>query len=237
MAQYERGNLRWSESFVPQLDTQNLAGLKIRVPDGEMFRDLFATLGATPVTINIRDLYDGLKTRKVDGQENPLVITEVNKLYEVTKYVSVTHHMWSGFNLLANLKFWNALPADIQAVIDRGVVKYVAMQRKYTDDLSLPGMLVGGYVERQGMIGTDSGTGGEKVSERTPDLRAGGVTEPPDLRVMGAEDIDFCTLGADKCHLAVHEVLERDAAELRPDSGFGFELRHLLPVQLLDLRA
>ena len=54
---------------------------------------------------------------------------------------------------------------------------------------------------------------------------------------MRAEDIDFCTLGAGKRHLAVHEVLERDAAVLRLDSGFGFELRHLLPVQLLDLRA
>src|SRR2546430_7080186 len=31
-------------------------------------------------------------------------ITEVNRLYEVTKYVSTTNHMWSGFNLLANLR-------------------------------------------------------------------------------------------------------------------------------------
>src|SRR5258708_18682094 len=44
--------------------------------------------------------------------------------------------MWSGFNLLANLKFWTSLPSDIQAVVNRNVVKYVAMQRKYTDDLN-----------------------------------------------------------------------------------------------------
>ena len=120
----------------PILTADDLAGQKIRVPNGEMFRDLFSTLGAVPVTINIRELYEGLKTRKVDGQENPLVITEVNKLYEVTKYVSVTHHMWSGFNLLANLKFWNGLPPEIQAVISRNVVKYVAQQRQYTDGLN-----------------------------------------------------------------------------------------------------
>jgi TRAP-type C4-dicarboxylate transport system substrate-binding protein len=120
----------------PIRTADDLAGQKIRVPDGEMFRDLFSTLGAVPVTINIRELYDGLKAHKVDGQENPLVVTEVNKLYEVTKYVSVTHHMWSGFNLLANLKFWTSLPSDIQRVINRNVVTYVAMQRKYTDDLN-----------------------------------------------------------------------------------------------------
>jgi TRAP-type transport system periplasmic protein len=114
----------------------DLVGMSIRVPDGEMFRDLFSSLGAKPVTINISELYDSLKRRKVDGQENPLVITEVNKLYEVGKYQSITNHMWSGFNLLANLKFWNKLPEDIQQIVQANVKKFVALQRTYTNDLN-----------------------------------------------------------------------------------------------------
>jgi tripartite ATP-independent transporter DctP family solute receptor len=120
----------------PIRTADDLAGVKMRVPDGQMFRDLFTALGAEPVTVNIKDLYEALKTRRVDGQENPLVITEVNKLYEVTKYMSVTHHMWSGFNLLANLKFWEGLPADVQGIVDRNVTKYVAQQRAYTNELN-----------------------------------------------------------------------------------------------------
>jgi TRAP-type C4-dicarboxylate transport system substrate-binding protein len=54
----------------------------------------------------------------------------------VTKYLSITNHMWSGFNLLANLKFWQGLPSDVQAVVDRNVRKYVAEQRAYTNDLN-----------------------------------------------------------------------------------------------------
>src|SRR5258707_9478287 len=88
----------------------DLRGMRMRVPDGQMFRDVFGALEAQPVTVNIRELYAALKSRQVDGQENPLVIVEVNKLYEVTKYVSTTNHMWSGFNLLANLRFWQGLP-------------------------------------------------------------------------------------------------------------------------------
>jgi TRAP-type transport system periplasmic protein len=114
----------------------DLRGVKMRVPDGQMFRDLFSALEAQPVTVNIRDLYEALKARRVDGQENPLVITEVNKLYEVTRYVSVTNHMWSGFNLIANLRFWNSLPEDIQQVVLRNVRKYVGEQRAYTDNLN-----------------------------------------------------------------------------------------------------
>lgn len=120
----------------PVRTAQDLVGVRIRVPDGEMFRDLFSSLGATPVTVNIRELYEALRSRKVDGQENPLVITEVNKLYEVSKHQSITNHMWSGFNLLANLKFWNALPTDVQEVVNRNVKKFVTAQRSYTDNLN-----------------------------------------------------------------------------------------------------
>jgi len=120
----------------PIRTAEDLRGVRMRVPDGQMFRDVFGALEAQPVTVNIRELYAALKSRQVDGQENPLVIVEVNKLYEVTKYVSTTNHMWSGFNLLANLRFWDALPSDVQEVVQRNVKKYVAMQRAYTDNLN-----------------------------------------------------------------------------------------------------
>jgi TRAP-type transport system periplasmic protein len=120
----------------PVRTAEDLRGMKMRVPDGQMFRELFSALEAEPVTINIRELYEALKAKRVDAQENPLVITEVNKLYEVTKYVAVTNHMWSGFNLLGNLDFWNRLPAGVQDAVQRNVRKYVAMQRAYTDDLN-----------------------------------------------------------------------------------------------------
>jgi len=120
----------------PVRTAEDLRGMKMRVPDGQMFRELFSALEAEPVTINIRELYEALKAKRVDAQENPLVITEVNRLYEVTKYVAVTNHMWSGFNLLGNLDFWTRLPAGVQDAVQRNVRKYVAMQRAYTDDLN-----------------------------------------------------------------------------------------------------
>jgi len=120
----------------PVNGVEDLAGVRMRVPDGEMFRDLFASLGAVPQTINIADLYEALKNRRVDAQENPLVITEVNHLYEVTRYVALTNHMWSGFNELANAEFWNRLPDDVQNIVDRNVTEWVARQRSYTDALN-----------------------------------------------------------------------------------------------------
>jgi tripartite ATP-independent transporter DctP family solute receptor len=114
----------------------DLAGAKIRVPDGNMFRDFFTTVGAQPVTLNINKLYDALKDGTVDGQENPLVIAETNKLYEVTKNISMTNHMWSGFNLLANAGFWSKLPRDVRQIVERNVAKNVDLQRVATDTLN-----------------------------------------------------------------------------------------------------
>jgi tripartite ATP-independent transporter DctP family solute receptor len=118
----------------PIRSADDLDGVRMRVPDGEMFRDLFLALGATPATVNINQIYDALGSGRVDGQENPLVVTEYNRLYEVTRYMSLTSHMWSGFNLLANGRFWDSLPEDIQSVVDRHVKTHVARQRKFTDD-------------------------------------------------------------------------------------------------------
>lgn len=114
----------------------DLAGYRIRVPAGRIFSELFAELGATPVPINIDGLYCALESKQVDGHENPLAITEVNHLYRVTQHVALTNHVWSGFNLIANLAFWRALPTDAQDIVHRAVKIHVARQRLYTVELN-----------------------------------------------------------------------------------------------------
>lgn len=110
---------------------EDLAGYRMRVPDGRLFVDAFTALGAVPVIVNIKELYASLKDGRVDGQENALVVHKVNRLYEVTKYLSVTKHMWSGFNLIANLAFWQRLPADVRDIIQRNARKQVLAQRAH----------------------------------------------------------------------------------------------------------
>jgi TRAP-type transport system periplasmic protein len=115
---------------------QDLAGYRMRVPAGRILGELFEALGATPVVVNIDGLYAALKERKVDGHENPLAITEVNRLYEVTKAVSITNHVWSGFNLIANLGFWKSLSAASKEAVQHAVKVHVARQREHTVTLN-----------------------------------------------------------------------------------------------------
>ena len=75
----------------------DLAGLKIRVSPGKIRIDTFQSLGASPTPIALSELYTSLQTHVVDAQENPLILINQQKFFEVQKYVSLSEHIWSGY--------------------------------------------------------------------------------------------------------------------------------------------
>jgi len=111
---------------------RDLAGYRMRVPAGRVLGELFEALGATAVVVNIDGLYAALRDGRVDGHENPLAITHVNRLHEVTSRIALTRHVWSGFNLIAHLGFWSSLGESEQAAIHAAARRHVARQRDYT---------------------------------------------------------------------------------------------------------
>jgi tripartite ATP-independent transporter DctP family solute receptor len=126
---FDNGMHQITCSTHPIRSADDLQGLKIRTPDAPIYVEAWKALGATPVVANINKLYETLKSGAAEAQTNPLAIAEFMKLYEVQKYVSMTNHGWSGFNLLASMKLWERLPADLKQVIERNAVKYVRLQR------------------------------------------------------------------------------------------------------------
>ena len=116
----------------PVRTVDDLAGYRMRVPNGALFRELFAALGAEPVTVNVADLYQALAEGRVDGHENPLAITEANRLDQVTRFVSVTNHVWSAFNLIAHRPFWLQLPDDLQDLVRQATRTHIGRQRAST---------------------------------------------------------------------------------------------------------
>lgn len=110
----------------------DLEGLSIRIPEGKVFEETFRTLGADPVPLFVLELYDALKTGRLQAQENPLAILDSLRLHEVVTHVSLTSHMWSGFNIVGNLGFWHSLPEDVREIVLRNVKLHVGRQRSRT---------------------------------------------------------------------------------------------------------
>jgi TRAP-type transport system periplasmic protein len=94
----------------------DLKGVKIRLPVAPLFIALFQHLGASPTPINFGEVYSALQTGLVDGQENPLILIDTAKLYEVQKYCSMTNHIWVGLHVSFNTAAWKRLPGDLQAI-------------------------------------------------------------------------------------------------------------------------
>jgi tripartite ATP-independent transporter DctP family solute receptor len=129
VAGFDNGMRQVATMTRPIAKPEDFAGMKIRVPPGQLIFDTFKAFGAEPVTTPANAIYPSLQSGKVEAQENPLGIVDGFKLYELVKYVSMTNHMWSGFNLMAHLATWQKLPEDIKTVIDRNAAKYVRQQR------------------------------------------------------------------------------------------------------------
>ncbi|MDP9105834.1 MAG: TRAP transporter substrate-binding protein [Candidatus Eremiobacteraeota bacterium] len=129
---WENGMRQITSSAKPIRTASDLAGFKIRTPPGELWVDLFRSLGAAPGPLNFNEVYTALQSRVFDGQENPFAIIDTARLYEVQKYLSITNHMWSAYHFLGNQDAWKALPPDVQSVVERNLAKYALLQRRDT---------------------------------------------------------------------------------------------------------
>jgi tripartite ATP-independent transporter DctP family solute receptor len=124
-------------------------GFKIRVPVSPLWTSMFKAFGASPASINFSEVYSALQTKIVEGQENPVSLIQIAKLYEVQKYCSLTNHMWDGFWFLANGKMWAAMPKDLQDIITRNIneaalkdrADLAALNATVAEDLKTKGMV------------------------------------------------------------------------------------------------
>jgi TRAP-type transport system periplasmic protein len=116
---WENGFRNITTSTKPIRTVGDLAGLKIRVSPGKIRVDTFQSLGAAPSPIALSELYTALQTHVIDAEENPLLLIDQQKFYEVQKYVAMSEHIWSGYWTLFNQDLWNKFPKDVQGIITR----------------------------------------------------------------------------------------------------------------------
>lgn len=104
----------------------DLAGIKLRMPPGDAWQLLGRSLGANPTPMAYAEVYTGLQTGAIDGQDNPLPNVQNMKFYEVMSQIVMTSHL-VGYDLLTvNLKTWNAMGAAKQKAFQAAADKAIA---------------------------------------------------------------------------------------------------------------
>jgi TRAP-type transport system periplasmic protein len=115
----------------PVVTPADLQGLKLRVPGSKTRILAFEKLGATPVTMNIGELYLALQQGTVDGQENPLGNIKAFSWHEVQDYLSLSSHVYTPITLVMNGPRWDGLSDEHKAAVQRAAAKAVAHSREY----------------------------------------------------------------------------------------------------------
>ena len=133
----------------PIRDADDFAGLKIRTPGGVIATDFFQTLRAEPGMVPFSGMYQALKAKTFDGQSDPLGVVQSLRLDEVQTYLSLTGHWWSGFTLLAHGSAWQALPDEIQTIVERNAAHFAQLQRQDVAAINAAGEA---ELARQGMV-------------------------------------------------------------------------------------
>jgi TRAP-type transport system periplasmic protein len=100
----------------------DLKGVKLRMPGSKEWLFLGEALGATATPLAFGEVYLGIKTGTIDGQDNPLPSVRAAKFYEVTKQIVMTNHLVDGIFIAISDKAWKAMTAaqrqKVQAAAD-----------------------------------------------------------------------------------------------------------------------
>jgi len=104
----------------------DMAGIKLRMPGGDAWQFLGQALGANPTPMAYAEVYTGLQSGAIDGQDNPLPNVQNMKFYEVMSQIVMTSHR-VGFDLLTvSNKVWNAMSPEQRQAFQKAADEAIA---------------------------------------------------------------------------------------------------------------
>ena len=123
LAFWENGFRHITNNTRPIMKPEDLRGIKLRVPSGIWRVKMFKLYGANPTPLAYAEVYSALQSGVMDGQENPFPQIWSGRFHEVQKYLSLTGHVYSPAYPMVGEKWWQSIPADIRATLERVAVE------------------------------------------------------------------------------------------------------------------
>jgi tripartite ATP-independent transporter DctP family solute receptor len=118
VAVWENGYRHITNNKRPINVPADLAGIKLRTPEGKWRVKMFQAYGANPSPMKFSEVFTALQTGVMDGQENPFTQIYSAKFQEVQKYLSLTGHVYTPAYLVTGTKKWMSLPADVRKILE-----------------------------------------------------------------------------------------------------------------------
>lgn len=114
----------------PIRTVDDLAGLKIRVPNNVMQIKAIQAMGATPTPMPLGEVYPALTQGVIDGVENPISVLQGQKLYEQARYLTMVNYLTNTSVWIGGEAFFGTLsPEQLEMIHQTGYEAGVYSQK------------------------------------------------------------------------------------------------------------
>lgn len=134
LAIYDTGGRGFYTTDQPVPHPSALKGLKIRVPNSDIYVATVRALGANPTPMNFSEVYQGLIQNVIDGAENNWPAYISTRHYEAAPWFSETQHFMTPDMLIVSLRTWNSFSASDRELVQEAARLSVGVMRSLWDE-------------------------------------------------------------------------------------------------------
>jgi tripartite ATP-independent transporter DctP family solute receptor len=113
----------------PVTTPADVKGVKYRVMQNPVYIAMFSSLGGNAVPMAWAETFTAVQQGAIDGLEIPPTVIDQNKLFEVTKFLSLTNHTYSVIDLLMSKRVFDKQPDDLKQAIVKAAAEATKQQR------------------------------------------------------------------------------------------------------------
>jgi C4-dicarboxylate-binding protein DctP len=109
---------------------EDFKGLRMRIQASGVIDAQMRALGALPQVLPFAEVYRALEAGVVDGCENPVSNFYTQGMHRVQRHLTLTHHAYLGYAVIANRRFWDGLPADVRLALEQALGEATALANR-----------------------------------------------------------------------------------------------------------
>ena len=103
----------------PVKNLADVQGLKVRVPQNPIMLASWEAWGANPISMAWTETFTALQQGVIDGQDNPYIVNNTMKFYEIQDYVTEIHHQYSLQPLLIGKRTFDKMSDEERNLLTR----------------------------------------------------------------------------------------------------------------------
>ena len=131
---YGQGGFRQVIGNVAVNSLADMHGMKVRVPESDIYIDTFSALGANPTPLAYSETFTALQQGTVDAFEiTPAVVLSAG-FWEVCSDMNMTNHLFSPNPLMISENLFQSLTEEQQDILTEAAAKAAADQRQWLED-------------------------------------------------------------------------------------------------------